>query len=297
MRLSYTFGGDAFADGSGGDKFLIDVSEGLSQVYGKLVRQGQVFTIRDVVVRIVNPGSAIQDNNMNVSGKLVYYAPTRYRKLAWKQAFETWLSNRRDLGVNGRGSDFRVGFSDDYSTDVGAFGTGVKFNAWINDEETPLQLNSGTENMDIFGNWTANYGVSSPDTTHKSFGHWAQKDTASLGDDLDFVTNESQYYSVGEASNIAQVIPFQVGFGAWWDDANTDPADFSGITNQSSYMSRFHAMCGLVGVYVDTTTVDDTISQTQDWLIEVSLDVEAWSPLLPRRGSSRGAKKLKGGKK
>lgn len=295
MRLSYTFEGDSFADGAGGDKFLIDVSEGLSQMYGKLVRQGQVFTVKDIIVRIVNPDTLIQDQNMNVSGKFVYYSPTKFRKLAWKQAFETWISNRKDLGVNGRGSDFRVGFSDGYSTDVGAFNTGVKFNAWINDEETPLMLNSATEEQDIFGNWSANYSISQPDTTHRNFGHWAQKDADSLLDELDFVAHETQYFSLGEASNVAQVLPFQVGFGAWWDDAQAIPSDVSGITVQSMLPVRIHPMCGLIGLYIDTTTVDDSETQTQDWAIEVSLDVESWSPLLPRKRSS--SKKSKGAKK
>ena len=132
MRLEYTFEGDAFADGGGGDKFLIDLSEDLSNKYGRLIRQGQVFRVSRINMRLKNPDTLVQDQTIAASGKLFYYHPTVNRKKAWKVALDTWNANRRALGVTGRGMDFRVGISDGYSTNVGAGNDGVKFNAWIN---------------------------------------------------------------------------------------------------------------------------------------------------------------------
>ena len=42
VRLDYTFDGDAFADGHGEDKFLIDLSEGLSQLYSRKIAQANL---------------------------------------------------------------------------------------------------------------------------------------------------------------------------------------------------------------------------------------------------------------
>jgi len=297
-RISWYFDGDAFADGSGGDKFLIDITEKLSELYGKLVRQSSVVRVRQINARIVNPGTLVQDQAIAVSGKMVYYHPTRNRKLAWKNAFETWLSNRQALGVRSRGADFRVGLLDDYSTDVGVSNDGVRYNAWINDEEEPLMLVSTTENQDIFGNWTENNEITSPDGSNANFGHWAQKDSATLGDDLDFVTNQTAYYAVNEASKTAAVVSFMVNFSAWFDDAQADPSDFASATNAQTIRGPFDVMCGLVGVYVDTTTVDDSETQTQDWGLEITLDIESWSPLMPKRKKRKALpKKGKGAKK
>lgn len=290
-RLEYTFDGDAFADGAGGDKFLIDLTEGLSAMYGKLVRQGSVVKVRGVDIRIKNPNEGLQDQNMSVAGKLLYFHPTLHRKNAWKTAFRAWLDTRKASGINSRGADFRVGLYDGYSTDVGLLNNGVKFNAWIDDEEEPLMLASSTSTSDIFGIYTANHGVTSPDTTHRNYGSPYARTVEAVGDDPDFVTNESQYYVEGDANRDANTIPFQLGFGSWWDDFNTDPADFNGVSNAERITTDFMCMCGLIGVYVDTTTVDDSAAQTQEWSIEISVDVESWSPMLPKKKRSR-----KGGK-
>lgn len=293
-RLNYQFEGDAFGDGAGGDKFLIDISENLSRLYGKLVRQSMVPNIRSIDVRVYNPNTLVQDQTIAVSGKLVYFHPTKNRKSAWKNAFETWLSNRQDLGIKSRGADFRVGLIDGYSTDVGIFGDGVKYNAWINAPTDPLMLSSATEEQDIFGNWSANFGISQPDSTHANFGHWAQKDAETIVAELDFVTNESAYYTLGEASIEAATLPFMANFSAWFDDAQADPSDFASATNAQHIAGPITPMCGLLGVYIDSTTVDDSETQTQDWGLEISIDVESWSPLISRKRSS---KKLKGAKK
>lgn len=293
-RVQFLFEGDAFGDGSGGDKFLMDITEKLSQHYGRLVRQSCVTVIDDVRIRMVNPNVGVQDQALAVSGKLVYYEPTAHRKRAWKTAFQAWLANRKALGVKNRGNDFRVGLSDGYNSDVGMLNDGVKFNAWINQEEDPLMLASTSENQDIFGNYSANNQFTGVDITHANFGHWAQKDAASIDDELDFVTNESSYFNDGEASKDAAVVPFQLGFGSWFDDANSDPADFVGVSNSEHLSGPYRPMCGLVGVYIDTTTVDDSETQTQEWAIEISMNVRKWTPLL---GSPKSKKRSRKGRK
>ena len=306
-RIQYSLEGDAFADGAGGDKLLLDLSEKLSLIYGNQVRQGQIFTVRQVDVRMYNPNTLTQDEVMGVSGKLVYFAPTKNRKLAWKNAFMTWLQNRQALGVKTRGADFRVGLSDGYALSTGLNAPdGVKFNAWINDEEQPLMLASNTEEQDIFGNWTVNHQVTGQTPSNKSFGHWAQKDALTLADDLDFTSEDTQFYALGEASKEAQTVPFQVHFASWFDNgsAMANPVlgqaaikSFGSGSSISHIDGPLHVMCGLMGVYVDTTTVDDSEFQVSDWGIEISIDVEKWSPILPKKKPRRKSRKGRKGRK
>lgn len=297
-RIEWSFDGDSFADGSGGDKFLMDISEKLSAHYGRLVRQSNTFTIQNVDIRIVNPNTTIQDQSMAVSGKLLYFEPTANRKKAWHNAFSTWLTNRKALGVQQRNADFRVGFGDEYHTDIGiGFGdTGVKFNAWINADDDPLCLTHPTLRQSIFGVWNRNVGQANPDPGNPTdgFGHWAQKDADALLDELDFVAFEQPIFYQDYASEVAQSMPFMVNFSAWFDDAQSDPSDFGSATNAEHIDGPLRAMCGLVGLYVDTTTVDDTETQTQDWRIEVSMDITRWNTILPKRS---GKKKSKRGRK
>lgn len=295
MRIQYNYEGDAFADGAGGDKFLIDISQELSELYGRLIPQGQVFRVRSIEARIYNPNTLVQDQAMAVSGKYLYFHPTHFRKEAWKSAKTTWVSNRKALGQKTRGQDFRVGFSDGYATNVGIFPSGVVMNAWINSASEPLMLSNTQDNQDIFGNWTENHSISSPDIVTANFGHWAQKDAASILDELDFVTNEEYYYVLNNASKAAQNVPFQLNFSAWFDDAQSDPSDFASATSASRRPGPFDVMCGLIGIYIDTTTVDDSELQTQEWGIEVIVDVEEWSPIQKRRKSLKN--KSKGRKK
>ena len=281
-RLQWYFDGDSFGDGAGGDKFLIDITERLSAFYGRLVRQSAVVNVRSVSMRIVNPNTLVQDQAMSLSGKLVYYHPTLYRKLAWHSAFQTWLLNRKALGLKSRNADFRVGFADDYHAHGAGGSAGVLYQAWIRDEEEPLQLTSGTDTSSIFGVWTSNFEQVQPDSSNASFGHWQMKSVETATDEIDFRANESHYFNEGEASDIASSIPFMVNFSSWFDDANSDPSDFGSTTNAEYVPGPFHVMCGLIGVYVDTTTVDDTETGTQEWGLEVTVDVESWSPIMDK---------------
>lgn len=293
-RLQYTFSGDAFADGAGGDKHLIDLSEELSGLYGKMVRQGQIFTVNHVDIRLVNPNTALQDEVMAVSGKLLWYHPTAARIEAWKTAFRATQAQRKTMGNTGsEGYDFRVGFGEGYSTDVGAFGTGVKYNAWLNSASDPLLLSApGESDQDIFGNHNANLDTSElPKNPHGGFGHWAQKDAAAILDELDFVCNEDGFYIDGAASLAAASLGFQLSFTSLYESALGATEAANSVTNASRMELDGPVMLGLIGVYIDTTTIDDDMPQSQDWRIEVSVDVEKWSPIFKGRKKSRRRKR------
>ncbi len=292
-RVVWRFGGPANGTGERDHKYLCDISEKLSEHYGRLVRQSNTFTVRNINIRMVNPdqtGETTDDEVLAVSGFFNFYEPTKNRIDAWKNGFTAWLNNRKALGVKSRGADFRVGLSDGYSTDVGIFGDGVKFNAWINADDDPLMLNSATISNSLFKTWNRNMtsvNLLDPENPNGGFGHWAQKDADAIADELDFITNENEYYTEGQASAVAARLPFQLNFSAWFDNGTSDPADFGSASNSEQLIGPHRVMCGLMGIYIDTVTVDDSESENQDYEIEVSMDIEKWTPFMGRKKSKK----------
>ena len=300
VRLDYTFGGDAFADGAGGDKFLMDVSEKLSSLYGRLIRQGQIFRIRDISCRIVNPNTLAQDEVMAVSGKYVWYAPTKPRKEAWKNAFQSTMDARKRIGFKTATDnyDFRIGFAEGYSTDVGIGNAGVKMNAWLDSATKELMMTHSNDEQNIFGVYNSMMAhVELPgQLSYSGFGSPYQKDAGAALDVLDFVCNDADpFFVTDQASTEAQTAPFMVSFTSLYESAAGATEDANSVTISDSTGYLGDTMCGLIGVYVDTTTIDDDTPQTQDWALNVSIDVQSWSPILKRkrRRSKRGRRKSK----
>ena len=296
--LHYEFTGDAFADGAGGDHFLMDLSEGLSAKYGKLIRQGQVFRVRSIMARIYNPNTLVQDVMMAVAGNYIFMHPTGNRKKAWKNAFKAVQANRRLVGNLADGSqptsayDFRVGLALDYSTDVGLWNDGVKFNAWIDNDDSPLIL-AGHTTQGIFNVYNGQILQDPlPVNPYAGFGTWIQKDAGAIGDELDFVQNESEYFVQGQASTAFDYAPFQVAFSQLFDSDQIDVPGFEtvyhgGTTEVDRMEAPLDVMCGLIGVNVDTTTVDDSAGQTEEWGVQFVVDVERWTPIFSGRKSRR----------
>lgn len=288
VRLTYTFSGDMFADGDGADQHLMDLSEKMSGHYGRLIRQGQIFNVKKIEARMVNldPFVEQEDEVIAVSGAYIFMEPTSNRKAAWREAFKTVQANRKLLGLQGRRKsyDFRVGLAPGYNTDVGVGNDGVKFNAWVADQDEPLHLaGHGTQGIfDVYN--TGLPGDPQPqDDNEVGFDTWIQKELSSIGEDVDFVTNEEVailgttrgYYIEGAASTEFERAPFMLSFQSRYGPGGPD----NGAVTNPSQAEDIQCMCGVIGVFIDTTTVDDSIFQGQDYSMEITVDVESWSPI------------------
>ncbi len=281
-----------FQDGAGTHKYLMDVSEGLSKHYGRMIRQGQIFKIRSITARIFNPNTAVQDVVMSASGNFIFMEPTKHRLDAWKSAFKAVQANRNLLGLTrSKDYDFRVGLHPDYSTDVGIFGQGVKFNAWINSDAEPLHL-SGDPTQGIFDVFNEQIDQSGyPHNQTDGFGTWIARNTGAAGDELDFVTNENTFYSEGQASITYNWEAFSCAFSSIYDSAYDAQDSLGTVTTPSVVQGPLSTMCGVIGINVDTTGSDDTASQTQDYGLQIIVDVQSWSPIFKKRSSKRGKKR------
>lgn len=277
-----------FADGAGNSKFLIDLSKELSGLYGKLIRQGQIFKVNSVHVGIYNPNTTVQDEALSAAGLLCYYHPTGNRKTAWKNAFTAVQRLRQLGGVKSDGYDFRVGFRGNTGWQE------VDFGAWVRDEDQPLVLGYDADGQNsIFTVYNDRLMDASQPVDPDYDGFGTPFDTPGvLADDLDYTDNDNQFYQEGGAAITYQMLPFQAAAAGIYDagllqgGGNISPA----WTTTNQVAGPIWAMCGLIGVDVTTTIVDDTTTQTQDVGVRVTVDVESWEPIIKRR-KSRGRKK------
>jgi hypothetical protein len=152
--------------------------------------------------------------------------------------------------------------------------------------------------MDVYNSLHVQAGQ--PTNQTDGFGTWIQEDPASLIDlsDLDFTRSEIPYFTPGNASTAFETAPFQCAFSQTFDSAGQLLEYSFGGTTNTDLTEDVTAMCGLIGVYIDTTTVDDTliVAQSQDWKIEISVDVESWKPIVSsprRRRSSKKSRRRK----
>lgn len=301
-RLLYSFAGDAFGDGAGDTRFLIDLSRTLSELYGRLIRQGAVFRVKSIQASIYNPNTAAQDEVMAVSGKYLWYHPTSPRKKAWKSAFKATQVARKGQGavMTAPNYDFRVGFSDGYAGDTGVpLQDGVAWNAWLNADDEPLLLSSGNLGQGVFQVYN-DYALVSDDTApHRpgavfshGFGSPFQKDADAIADPLDYTTGDSDgYFTPGQASLQASSALFQCSFTSLYESAIGATEAANSVTTTDTVEGPLDVMCGLIGIHVDMTMVDDDTPQSQDYGLRIAVDVESWSPIVKRKRKNGKSKR------
>ena len=290
VRITVGYENTVAADGSLSNKFLIDIPKMLSERYGKLIRQGQLFKIKSAHVRMVNPNSLVQDNLLTASGRILFYAPTKNRKDAWKSAFRAVANLRKTHGLKSPNYDFRVGLEPTYGA--------VVQQAWVREEGDTLVLGSEPDNQNgIFAVHNAQLPMNMQtyknpvDERMNGFGTPYDLVGVNSLQDLDFkegLGGDQGYFVEGEANLTMESIPFSVSHSGAFDNLGTD--DHIGVTNAEHIDVNSFAMCGLVGVLIDTQVPDDTETQTEDYGIQVTLDIERWTPIFSPRKKSKKAK-------
>ena len=99
---------------STGQSYLVDLPGELSSQLQTMVRQGQYFKVVGIDA-IANDLSGGQATPAVITGELRYYAPTRGRCEAYKQAYRAVRKGMELQGINVRGNrnyDFRVPAKD-----------------------------------------------------------------------------------------------------------------------------------------------------------------------------------------
>lgn len=258
-------------------KGIVDLSASLSSYYGKLVRQGQYFTVRNVQFRLKNPNTLVQDEMMAASGTVLWYGPTGPRTAAWKNAFTACQGLRRDMGQTSAFYDFRVGLHDSFPEVINQ--------AWINAEGEPLFLSA--PNMTPQGCYqVANESLQPAQPNVNPAGGFGTPYISGTEDStFDFIDNEQVYFQPGGANTTPDRSPFMLSFSTHDNPASQDNA----VTpiSETGYIGQ--VQCGLLGVEIDTVGIDDG-AVTHDTTVEVTVDVVSWRPMMGAKRASKAKK-------
>ena len=120
------------SDGST-DIYNHDLAGQLTEQLQRMVRQGQYFKVAGIDIGLsVSGASATANLAASVTGRLRYYAPTRGRCEAYRDAFKTMAEAMKGQGISMRDNkfyDFRVPLRDSTTyANVTPFANGATFN-------------------------------------------------------------------------------------------------------------------------------------------------------------------------
>ena len=306
-----------------GIRFTIDIAKELSLIYGKLIRQNQIFKIGSIHCRLVNPNTAVQDEFMGAAGHILYFHPTKWRIAAIKSAFNAVQAHRKNQGIKTAGYDFRVGFNPYFGT--------VTQQANIIGDAAPLYLScpnndsitnvinlitaaegdasllatilaaGGFPDQGIFNVWNEYMpGQQLPRPSGNGFGSPYQSLLTTAGiTDPDFVSDEDVFFTRKEANTKEQAVPFQLAY----THVTGSQLGVDGEENTTTGINTIKGekplsvLNGLLGVTIDTTGVNDhTLSAllgSQDTMVEFSIEVLGSKSYMKKKRKRRSRRRMK----
>lgn len=278
-----------------GDKVLVDLPGILTNQLQTMVRQGQYFKVVGIDMTcqdLVGPTGEVA-----VSGVLRYYAPTRGRCAAYKNAYHAVRRAMKLQGINIRGNehyDFRVPIGL-----TSGFTNGATFlNQATFDGTNMLTLDDTAASVtdEVFTVYNSNIQPAQSTAVAFSSGFGAP---GSTGAATDFVLNEGEYHEgsrVPFAHISKEAIPFSISFGS-------DPAQ--GVSSTMSMQWRPDPalyLAVLTGQFeIEIEDINDSVPGTAITL-EIAVHVAGWKSIMGsgkkrRRSSRKSSSKKKGAKK
>ena len=303
---------NAFNDGiAGGSTYrvLIDLTRQMREKLGVLVRQGQTINVRQITIAISpenESGGEDQYGGAQAGGNLVWIHPTKARIAAWKAAFFHCQNLRKNAGLKGqKGYDYRVGLSDVYPT--------VAQNAWSSRDDVPHNLIQ-TESPDGDDSTGGLFNAYNHVMLARNGGGFTEQNDLSVagvlgqpyatsdgssGADLDFMIADTDGdFIPGVASGLYDTLPWSASFSGnnnW--DLELGDQDFTGVPGhvavfQHTFDKPAKTMCGLMGLDVYFTNIDDTVDNEEFrvyWSVECASGAKylGRSKMSKRRGGGR----------
>lgn len=270
-----------------GAKNLLDLAGELSNQLQTMVRQGNYFKVVGIDMSVEEQGGS--GGGGQVSGELRYYAPTRGRCEAYKNAYHAVRKGMELQGVNIRGNrnyDFRVPIDK-----IGDYANGSSFlNQATIDGTNGLSLTGAAQNNDdIFGVYNRN--IQPSQTAAVDFDPGFGLPGGASPTPVDFVLNEGEIFDPSmqrSASTDLESIPFQLTFTpgsdstVWMMEWRPDPALYLAV------------MTGQFEVYVEEI---DTDTEATDLNIHMAVHVSGWKSIMGSPGKKRSSKRRRRGRK
>ena len=267
-----------------GEVAIVDLPGILTNQLQHMVRQGQYFKVVGIdmtVADMVGPAGEVA-----MAGVLRYYAPTRGRCAAFKNAYKAVREGMKLQGINVRGNrhyDFRVPMG----VTTGYLNGATFLNSATIDGTNALTLDStaAAVNDQVFRVYNANIQPEQGSTGVDFATGFGLPGAA--GTTTDYVLNEGKYYEgsmVSSAEVTKEEIPFVISFG-------TDSA--AGTSSTMSLQWRPDPalyLAVLTGQFeIEVTDLNDSVPGTSVNL-EVAVHVAGWKSIMgsgKRRRSSR----------
>ncbi len=291
VNRTFVLDGTGDPPAANGTRYLVDLAGELSSQLQTMVRQGQYFKVVGIDMSVDEQGGS--GGGGQVSGQLRYYAPTRGRCQAYKNAFHAVRKGMELQGVNIRGNrnyDFRVPISK-----IGDYEDGAAFfNQATIDGTNGLSLTGATSATDdIFDVYNDN--IQPRQTTSVTFDSGFGLPGAP-GAATDFVLNEGSTFDPSlqrVAATEFESIPFQLTYTpgsdstVWMMEWRPDPALYLAV------------MCGMFDVLIEEVDVD---TGATDLNVYMAIHVSGWKSIMgnpdkKKRRSRKSSKKTRGRKK
>ncbi len=264
-----------------GDLGLIDLSGRLTQQLQHLVRQGNFFKIVGIDMTLHDFGGG--DNGGQVTGFIDYYAPTRGRCAAYRNAFKATANAMKTQGITMRSNpqyDFRVSFQD--QSLYGPSQTLANLSTLDGNVGLSMRDNPASARAGIFH--VHNESVTPVSTGAPAFG--AGFNTLGVQNTpMDFVLNEGDQGYTGNpmfAEQDFESIPFQLSY----TPGSTDIAvNFQWRPDPALYLA---VMTGLLQIRMEEIDLDGGAAGVT---IETAVHVAGWKSIMGEPGKSSRSKK------
>lgn len=245
----------------------IDIPFELSSQLQRTIRQGCFYKVVGIDMTVTELGG-VNNAGGQVSGFLRYFAPTKGRCEAYRQAFAAMRTQMDIQGISMRDNpmyDFRVGFNDET--------TGFRNQAAL-DGVSPLSFHKPTDiRASVFDVYNESVRPQYTGPTGDLFKAGFDTLLSKSPDAIDFVLNDTVMYTGNSdaASTDFETIPFQLSFSPGSTDISVslqwrpDPALYLAV------------MGGLFQVYIDEADGDNGATSL---VIDVAVMCSGWKSIM-----------------
>lgn len=263
---------------SSGQKANIDLAGQLTEQLNRMVRCGNYFKLVGIDMSLDAVGTL---GGGQISGYLRYYAPTKGRCAAFREAFQAMKNVMQMQGVNTWTNplyDFRAPLNDDEVE-----GSNFKNQATL-DGDRGLTLNDSETPSSIFGVYNESVRPVYTSTADNLFGPGFKTVLSDLQTTpTDFVRNDAKPFTGNSdsAETEYETIPFMISYTPDSTDITTsvqwrpDPALFVAI------------LCGQLQIVVEELNKDGSASEVN---LRVACHVAGWKSImgLPKQRRMKG---------
>lgn len=291
LGMIHTVNYELFEPGVGivaNQKYLIDLPGQLTNQLQRMVRANQYFKVVgiDMTLRSIPGGTVVEP--APVAGTIEYYAPTRGRCDAIKQAYQAIRRGMKLQGINPQNNRhydcrFPLGLTAQYVNGAAFFNQATIDGT----NELTLDESAGAVNDEVFTVY--NKGIAPQQTATVDFATGFGLPGAA-GTTTDYVLNEGEFYEgslVPVAELTKELIPFVVSYGIDSTNDTSAAVEMQWRPDPALYLA---VLTGQLDVTIKSCPLN-----LSDYAIDMAIHVSGWKSILGsgKKRTSKNSKKAK----